>query len=96
VGVANQLMQGNSGTAGVDWEQVKKVFKALLVSPVDRLCRWRRCCSAVQAGGARSAAVQGAGGHGAAAVLYPLPADLTCGGVSYLRMGRTTGRRAWA
>jgi PiT family inorganic phosphate transporter len=34
VGVANQLMQGNSGTAGVDWEQVMKVFKALLVSPL--------------------------------------------------------------
>jgi inorganic phosphate transporter, PiT family len=34
VGVANQLMQGNNGTAGVDWEQVKKVFTALLVSPL--------------------------------------------------------------
>ena len=34
VGIANQLMQGNSGTAGVDWEQVTKVFKALLVSPI--------------------------------------------------------------
>ncbi len=34
VGVANQLMQGNSGTAGVDWEQVTKVFKALALSPV--------------------------------------------------------------
>jgi PiT family inorganic phosphate transporter len=34
VGVANQLMQGNNGTAGVDWEQVTKVFKALLISPV--------------------------------------------------------------
>jgi PiT family inorganic phosphate transporter len=34
VGVANQLMQGNNGTAGVDWEQVRKVFTALLVSPV--------------------------------------------------------------
>ena len=34
VGVANQLMQGNSGTAGVEWDQVKKVFTALLVSPV--------------------------------------------------------------
>jgi PiT family inorganic phosphate transporter len=34
VGVANQLMQGNSGTAGVEWEQVKKVFTALLVSPL--------------------------------------------------------------
>jgi len=34
VGVANQLMQGNSGTAGVDWAQVQKVFTALLVSPV--------------------------------------------------------------
>src|SRR6202012_451979 len=34
VGSANQLMQGNSGTAGVDWEQVTKVFKQLLLSPV--------------------------------------------------------------
>ncbi|MCU1322054.1 MAG: phosphate transporter [Acidobacteriaceae bacterium] len=34
VGVANQLMQGNSGTSGVDWEQVTKVFKALLISPI--------------------------------------------------------------
>lgn len=34
VGIANQLMQGNSGTAGVDWEQVSKVFKQLLISPV--------------------------------------------------------------
>jgi PiT family inorganic phosphate transporter len=34
VGVANQLMQGNSGTSGVDWDQVTKVFKALLVSPL--------------------------------------------------------------
>ena len=34
VGVANQLMQGNSGTSGVEWEQVTKVFKALLLSPV--------------------------------------------------------------
>ncbi len=34
VGIANQLMQGNSGTAGVDWDQVVKVFKALLVSPI--------------------------------------------------------------
>jgi inorganic phosphate transporter, PiT family len=34
VGVAFQLMQGKSGTAGVDWEQVEKVVKALLISPV--------------------------------------------------------------
>ncbi len=34
VGIANQLMQGNSGTAGVDWEQATKVFKQLLLSPV--------------------------------------------------------------
>jgi inorganic phosphate transporter, PiT family len=34
VGIANQLMQGNSGTAGVDWDQVTKVFKALLLSPL--------------------------------------------------------------
>jgi inorganic phosphate transporter, PiT family len=34
VGVANQLMHGSSGVSGVDWEQVTKVFKALLVSPL--------------------------------------------------------------
>ena len=34
VGVANQLMQGNNGTAGVDWTQVTKVFQALLFSPI--------------------------------------------------------------
>jgi PiT family inorganic phosphate transporter len=34
VGIANQMMMGNSGTAGVDWEQVTKVFKALLISPL--------------------------------------------------------------
>src|SRR3979490_2421931 len=32
VGIANQLMQGNSGTSGVEWEQVTKVFRALFVS----------------------------------------------------------------
>jgi len=34
VGIANQLMQGNNGTAGVDWDQVTKVFRVLLISPV--------------------------------------------------------------
>src|SRR6202012_3256977 len=34
VGVANQLMHGKSGVSGVDMEQVTKVFKALLVSPI--------------------------------------------------------------
>ncbi len=34
VGVANQLMQGRSGLSGVDWEQVTKVFKALIFSPI--------------------------------------------------------------
>ena len=34
VGITNQLMAGNNGTAGVDWEQVTKVFKVLLISPV--------------------------------------------------------------
>jgi PiT family inorganic phosphate transporter len=34
VGVTFQIMQGKSGTAGVDWEQVEKVFKALLISPL--------------------------------------------------------------
>ena len=34
VGIANQLMAGNSGTAGVDWDQVTKVFRVLLISPL--------------------------------------------------------------
>jgi PiT family inorganic phosphate transporter len=34
VGVANQLMNGRSGVSGVDWDQVTKVFKALLLSPI--------------------------------------------------------------
>jgi PiT family inorganic phosphate transporter len=34
VGIANQVMAGNSGTAGVDWDQVSKVFKVLLISPL--------------------------------------------------------------
>ncbi len=34
VGIANQLLAGRNGLSGVDWEQVTKVFKALLISPV--------------------------------------------------------------
>jgi PiT family inorganic phosphate transporter len=34
VGVANQLMHGNSGVSGVDWGQVTNVFRALLLSPI--------------------------------------------------------------
>ncbi len=34
VGVANQLIQGKNGLDGLDWEQVVKVGKALLISPV--------------------------------------------------------------
>jgi PiT family inorganic phosphate transporter len=34
VGIANQLIHGRSGVSGVDMEQVTKVFKALLVSPL--------------------------------------------------------------
>jgi PiT family inorganic phosphate transporter len=34
VGVMNQLMRGSGGTSGVDWDQVAKVFKALLFSPL--------------------------------------------------------------
>jgi PiT family inorganic phosphate transporter len=34
VGLANQLMNGHSGTSGVDWDQVTKVFKVLLISPI--------------------------------------------------------------
>ncbi|MGI4830100.1 MAG: inorganic phosphate transporter, partial [Janthinobacterium lividum] len=34
VGIANQLFRGQSGLDGVDWEQVAKVFKALIISPI--------------------------------------------------------------
>jgi PiT family inorganic phosphate transporter len=34
VGIANQLIHGRSGVSGVDMDQVTKVFKALLISPV--------------------------------------------------------------
>jgi PiT family inorganic phosphate transporter len=34
VGLANQLMNGRNGTSGIDVEQVIKVFKVLLISPV--------------------------------------------------------------
>jgi len=34
VGIANQLMSNHSGTAGVDWDQVTKVFRVLLISPL--------------------------------------------------------------
>jgi PiT family inorganic phosphate transporter len=34
VGIAYSLMKGHSGVSGIDMEQVKKVFTALLVSPV--------------------------------------------------------------
>ena len=34
VGVMNQLMEGRTGTSGVDWEQVMKVAKALVLSPL--------------------------------------------------------------
>jgi PiT family inorganic phosphate transporter len=34
VGLAYRLMMGNTGTSGVDWEQVKKVIAALCVSPL--------------------------------------------------------------
>src|ERR1700740_1433402 len=34
VGIANQLMNGRSGTSGVDWGQAGKVGWALLLSPI--------------------------------------------------------------
>jgi len=34
VGITNQILHGKSGVSGVDWEQVTKVFKALLFSPL--------------------------------------------------------------
>jgi inorganic phosphate transporter, PiT family len=34
VGLMNQILHGRSGTSGVDWDQVTKVFKALVFSPL--------------------------------------------------------------
>jgi inorganic phosphate transporter, PiT family len=34
VGIANQLMHGHDGTSGIDIDQVTKVFKVLLISPI--------------------------------------------------------------
>jgi len=34
VGVANQLINGHTGTSGVDWAQASKVIQVLLISPV--------------------------------------------------------------
>jgi PiT family inorganic phosphate transporter len=34
VGIANQLMKGNSGTSGVDWAQATKIGQTLLLSPI--------------------------------------------------------------
>src|SRR6202167_1476802 len=34
VGIANQLMNGRSGTSGVDWGQAATIGKALLLSPI--------------------------------------------------------------
>ncbi|MGA2569990.1 MAG: inorganic phosphate transporter [Terracidiphilus sp.] len=34
VGLANQLMSPHTGTSGLDWSQVVKVFEALLISPI--------------------------------------------------------------
>jgi inorganic phosphate transporter, PiT family len=34
VGLANQFMNGHSGTSGIDVDQVTKVFKVLLISPI--------------------------------------------------------------
>ena len=34
VGIANQMLNGHSGTSGVDWEQASKVLKALVISPL--------------------------------------------------------------
>ncbi len=34
VGIANQLLNAQSGASGVDWEQARKVMEALLISPL--------------------------------------------------------------
>jgi len=43
VGITNQLLHGASGVSGVDWEQVTKVFKALLFPRSSASLRLRFC-----------------------------------------------------
>ena len=63
VGVANALMRGRDGTAGVDWDQVTKIGKALLLSPVFGFVLSAAAAARDEGGGARPRALQGAEGR---------------------------------
>jgi inorganic phosphate transporter, PiT family len=96
VGIANQLMNGRSGTSGVDWEQAAKVFKVLLISPCRRL---RRCAALLLLLAKPSSSIPRSmrlpkapslhRGPSAACWCSPAPA-------SAFSTAPTTARRAWA
>ena len=92
VGVANQLMNGHTGISGVDWEQVTKVFKALLISPLVGFVMAAHPLLRLQAPRPRSPPLQGPRRHRPAAVLHPRLLILTCGGVSYFH-GSNDGQK---
>ena len=95
VGVAYQLMQGNSGTAGVDWEQVKKVFKALLISPLVGFGAAALVFLLFKLVARDPRLYRGSEGDGAAAVLHSRAADSDVRRRELRAWVRTTARRAW-
>ena len=71
VGLANQLMSGGDGTAGVDWGQALNVFKALLFSPGLRLRAGGPAAARPEIRGAPQGPLRGAEGRYAAAPVDP-------------------------
>jgi PiT family inorganic phosphate transporter len=67
VGIANQLMQGNNGTAGVDWDRSRRSSGAADLA-AGRLWRGLAADAADQEAGQVSGAVSGSQGRRAAAV----------------------------
>jgi inorganic phosphate transporter, PiT family len=68
VGLANQLMNPRLGASGLDWAQVIKVLKALLISPLLGFATGGRADSAVEAAVAVFCAVSSTEGQPAAAM----------------------------
>ncbi len=96
VGLANQLMNGHSGTSGVDWEQATKVFKVLLISPIVGFGSLPVCCSSCPSGSSstplstkRPRAMRLRRGPFAPCWCSPAPASASS-------TAPTTAKRAWA
>ncbi len=75
VGVANAIIRGQNGTAGVDWDQVTKVGEALLVLAAVRLCPLGAAAAGDEGCHPRAGALHGADHQQAAVDLDPRLAD---------------------